>query len=544
MTPPIGTSHRVGRHQGTVPDLDTLGRKLADTSATPRTGAEIGTPGQTPSPTGAELAEAEAGGDASMGAQQLPLVAVYLLGVLEIQMRLTNSNSRCQGQLEVHNWGQWYSVCSQSWGGSWSFHKDPASPAQGFCRQLHCGDTLELAIFPHFGSSRNQMLCHGTPGSFSNCSKTEVRQWCQPLSLICVEPPTTRPPPTSPTTTTTPEPTAPPRLQLRVGPAGLHCAGLVEFYRGSQGGTISDEAQDLTQGLGDRICTALQCGNFLRRLPDSKESEGPQWEQRLPLMRWKIQNTGCTSLEECFGKIQPWEGSRALALICSDFQPKVQSRLVGGHSTCEGTVEVRQLGQWAALCSNNPAKSLAQWEEVCQEQQCGSVKAYRELDAREKTAQGLICSKEKLSQCHELQERKTLCKRVFVTCQNHHPLGLGAGTIVSIILALVLLAVLLVVCGPLVYKKLVKKFRQKQQRQWIGPTGMSQNMSFHRNHTATVRSQVENPTVSHVDNEYSQPPRNSHSSSYPALEGALHRSSAQPDNSSDSDYDLHGAQRL
>lgn len=29
-----------------------------------------------------------------------------------------------------------------------------------------------------------------------------------------------------------------------------------------------------------------------------------------------------------------------------------------------------------------------------------------------------------------------------------------------------------------------------------------------------------------------------------ALEGALHRVSAQPDNSSDSDYDLHGAQRL
>lgn len=114
----------------------------------------------------------------------------------------------------------------------------------------------------------------------------------------------------------------------------------------------------------------------------------------------------------------------------------------------------------------------------------------------------------------------------------------------SIILALVLLAVLLVVCGPLAYKKVVKKFRQKKQRQWIGPTGMNQNMSFHRNHTVTVRSQVENATASHVENEYSQPPRNSQISAYPALEGALHRISTQPDNSSDSDYELHGAQRL
>ena len=41
------------------------------------------------------------------------------------------------------------------------------------------------------------------------------------------------------------------------------------------------------------------------------------------------------------------------------------------------------------------------------------------------------------------------------------------------------------------------------------------SVSFHRNHTATVRSQVENPAVSHVENEYSHPPRNSHISACP-----------------------------
>lgn len=47
-------------------------------------------------------------------------------------------------------------------------------------------------------------------------------------------------------------------------------------------------------------------------------------------------------------------------------------------------------------------------------------------------------------------------------------------------------------------------------------------VSFHRNHTETVRrSQAENPTVSHVENEYSQPPRNSRVSTYPGKHQGL-----------------------
>ncbi|XP_025771106.1 T-cell surface glycoprotein CD5 [Puma concolor] len=369
---------------------------------------------------------------------------------------------------------------------------------------------------------------------------------CPSFTRVCfiAEPPRTAPPPTTPPPTTTPQPTAPPRLQLVAGPGGLRCAGVVEFYWGSRGGAISYEAQDKTQDLENRICEALQCGSFLKHLPEEDTSRAQDPEESRPLpIRWKIQNTSCTSLEQCFSKVQPREGGQALAIVCSDFQPKVQSRLVGRRSLCEGSVEVRQGKQWEVLCDGPRPKGTARWEEVCQELQCGSVDSYRVLDAIE-TSHGLFCPQEKLSQCYQLQEKKAYCRRVFVTCHDPNPAGPGAGTVMSIILGLVLLAVLLVVCGPHAYRKLVKKFRQKKQRQWIGPTGMNQNMSFHRNHTATVRSQVENPAVSHVENEYSHPPRNSHISACPALEGALHRVSTQPDNSSDSDYDLHGAQRL
>ncbi|XP_004051346.1 T-cell surface glycoprotein CD5 [Gorilla gorilla gorilla] len=493
-----------------------------------------------------------------MGSLQ-PLATLYLLGMLvasclgrlswydpDFQARLTRSNSKCQGQLEVYIKDGWHMVCSQSWGRSSKQWEDP-SQASKVCQRLNCGVPLSLGPFLATHTPQSSIICYGHLGSFSNCSHSR-NDMCHSLGLTCLEPQKTTPPTTRPPPTTTPEPTAPPRLQLVAQSGGQHCAGVVEFYSGSLGGTISYEAQDKTQDLENFLCNNLQCGSFLKHLPETEAARAqdpgePREHQPLPI-QWKIQNSSCTSLEHCFRKIKPQKSGRVLALLCSGFQPKVQSRLVGGSSICEGTVEVRQGAQWAALCDSSSARSSLRWEEVCREQQCGSVNSYRVPDAGDPTSRGLFCPHQKLSQCHELWERNSYCKKVFVTCQDPNPAGLAAGTVASIILALVLLVVLLVVCGPLAYKKLVKKFRQKKQRQWIGPTGMNQNMSFHRNHTATVRSHAENPTASHVDNEYSQPPRNSRLSAYPALEGALHRSSTQPDNSSDSDYDLHGAQRL
>ncbi|KAK7803033.1 hypothetical protein U0070_010593 [Myodes glareolus] len=420
------------------------------------------------------------------------------------QVTLSGLNSKCQGKLEVHMEGLWRTVCSFSWSWKQDLWRNPHQ-VSGVCQQLGCGDPLVLGHFSLLNRSQHQILCHGPLGSFSNCSKNSPAR-CLPLTLICQEPLRMTPPPTTAPPTTMPEPTAPPRLQLVPGYKGLRCAGVVEFYNGSRGGTILYEAKDRPLGLGNLICNALQCGSFLTHLsgpeaagtPAPGEPKGPK---PLPV-RWEAQNASCASLEQCFQKTTPQEGSRALSVICSGFQPKVQSRLVGGSSVCEGIAEVRQGSQWAALCDSSMARGRVRWEELCQEQQCGNLLSFRALDA-DRTTPGLICTQEKLSRCYQLQKRNT-CKRVFVTCQDPNPAGLAAGTVASIILTLVLLVVLLVMCGPLIYKKLVKKFRQKKQRQWIGPTGVNQN----------------------------------------ALEGALHRSSTQPDNSSDSDYDLQVAQRL
>ncbi|XP_021081527.1 T-cell surface glycoprotein CD5 isoform X2 [Mesocricetus auratus] len=492
-----------------------------------------------------------------MDSHQVLLATAYLLGTLVAfchgqsrwddsgpQVSLSGTNSKCQGKLEVQMGSQRSTVCSSSWSRSQDHWRNPHE-ADRVCQKLGCGYLLTHGHFPRLDRSQNQILCHGPLLSFSNCS-TNSPVGCPPLSLICQEPHMTTPPPTTTPPTTMPEPTAPPRLRLVPGPKGLTCSGVVEFYNGSRGGTVLYEAKDRPLGLGSLICNTLQCGSFLTYLPGPEAAETPAPEELknpkpLPI-RWEVQNGSCDSMQRCFQKTRPQEGAQALSVICSDFQPKVQSRLVGGSSLCEGIAEVRQGSQWATLCDSTVARGRARWDQLCQEQHCGDLISFHALDA-DRTSTGLICTQEKLSLCYQLQ-KKTNCKRVFVTCQNPNPAGLAPGTVASIILTLVLLVVLLVMCGPLIYKKLVKKFRQKKQRQWIGPTGVNQSMSFHRSHTATVRSQVENPVASHVDNEYSQPPRNSHLSAYPALERALHRSSTQPDNSSDSDYDLQVAQRL
>ncbi|XP_020831775.1 T-cell surface glycoprotein CD5 [Phascolarctos cinereus] len=362
------------------------------------------------------------------------------------------------------------------------------------------------------------------------------------LHVICQEAATKAPLPTPQPTVTSPKPTGPPRFLLVEGKEKLRCAGVVEFYRGSVGGSICYEEKTWTKALGDEICQALNCGTFLSHLypPAEKTDPGnPKGLKPLPIL-WAVEDAQGVPVDQVFTKQKSCPGNRTISIVCSDFQPKVKSRLKGGNNPCKGIVEVYFEGQWKVLCGKKK-----NWEEVCEEQHCGSLIS-EEVSQKSSSAPSskLYCPHGNLSHCYTFDEGDPACKGTMIECQDPNAGGPGAGTVMSIILTFILMAIVLVTCGPVAYKKLEKKFRQKKQRQWIGPTGVNQNVSFHRNHTVTIRSQVENPGASNVENEYSQPPRHSRLSAYPALEGALNRSSNPPDNSSDSDYDLHGAQRL
>ncbi|KAM9147061.1 T-cell surface glycoprotein CD5 isoform 3-T3 [Pangshura tecta] len=333
---------------------------------------------------------------------------------------------------------------------------------------------------------------------------------------------------------------------MRLTGFGCRCSGLLEV---KPSGSWSRVCSSVRNQITKMVCAELGCGSPSYEV--LKLDSRPKFMER---MTPNCQANG-TTLRNC-----RWEKANCtqdVTVVCKEpektttvppppttpeptgFQPRVMRRLGDSQSPCEGVMKVFHNGKWEVLCDSSSWKKSRE-EQVCQELQCGKLSLSVQVPGAK--TWGVSCSQEHLQECSTF--KRTTCSKTRITCQNFKPAGVGAGTIVSILLALILLGVLIIICGPPAYKKLQKKYAKKQQRQWIGPTGLQQNVSFHRNSTVTLRPRQEGQGAQGEDNDYSQTPKkNSYLSAYPALEGAI-RSSNPPDNSSDSDYDLHSARRL
>ncbi|KAK4822802.1 hypothetical protein QYF61_019993 [Mycteria americana] len=239
----------------------------------------------------------------------------------------------------------------------------------------------------------------------------------------------------------------------------------------------------------------------------------------------------------------PTETAQSFSMRGPGSQPQALWRLVAGPTPCEGDVEVFHQGQWQVLCDNR-AQRAKRGRQLCQQLRCGNLSSSTEV--RDPPSTGVTCEVPTLHLCPASLGTPRTCSRTRVVCQDSkpHPAGVAAGTVVSICLALLLFGILSLICGPPAYRRLMKRISKKKQRQWIGPTGLNQTVSFHRNSTVTLRPRAEGQRAQGGDNDYAQPPqKSSYLSAYPALEGAC-RASNPPDNSSDSDYDLHSARRV
>lgn len=98
----------------------------------------------------------------------------------------------------------------------------------------------------------------------------------------------------------------------------MHCAGVLEFYAGGLVGSVLFETLDRTHSLKNRICEALQCGSFVKHLPEDETARAlePGLGQPLPI-RWRLQNASCAFPDQCFVPIQLQDSGRPLALLCS-----------------------------------------------------------------------------------------------------------------------------------------------------------------------------------------------------------------------------------
>ncbi|XP_010709071.1 T-cell surface glycoprotein CD5 isoform X2 [Meleagris gallopavo] len=463
------------------------------------------------------------------------------LGPGEPTLRLSGGGCRCTGLLEVQMWSRWSPVC---WDGV---------SQDSVCQQLDCGPPTKLSFMPPDLEDQQAwaMRCKGLETCHwvaVNCSQQAIVACSEP------EPTRTEPPPVPPTTS--PEPTGAPWLRLVDG--NFSCSGFVELHLRGRWGAVA-LSPDVWPELPTRICHALGCNNpsgipigvavgdttdIPIGVPIGDPARGPMSlppQSRLPV-RWEAV-VPCTSPEllDCFSWTSHGHRKASTFLICPGSQPRAGRRLAGGPTPCEGHIEVFQRGHWHMLCDEQVHR-VERSRQLCRELRCGDLSFSTEL--RDSHASGIICKERYLHLCPESSKEVQGCSRTHVVCQKSKPppAGTAPGTVASICLALLLLGVLLLICGPPAYRRLMKKISKKKQRQWIGPTGLHQSVSFHRNSTVTPRARVEEQRAQGRDNDYAQPPQKS-LLAYPALEGTARASSAL-DNSSDSDYDLHSARRL
>ncbi|NXV95551.1 CD5 protein, partial [Calonectris borealis] len=441
-------------------------------------------------------------------------------------LQLTGGGCRCAGMLEVKWEGRWSRVCRDS---------VKEAGAEGICQRLGCGpaiaEPLQVVFTGRKQPGTRPLRCLGpaaTPAGchwvLANCTEHAV--------LACSEPVKTTPEPSPAPPTTTPEPTGLARLRLVDGDLG--CSGFVELHRQGLWGAVAG-SPGIWPELATRICQALSCGTAISGYGHVKPERG----SHLPVQWEAVEPCESPQLLDCFNRTSTRRGQEPAFIVCSGSQPQALWRLVAGPTPCEGDVEVFHEGRWRVLCDNG-AQRAERGRQLCQELRCGNLSSSTKV--QDPPSMGVTCWAPTLHLCPASLGGPQSCARTRDS--KPHPTGMAAGTVVSICLALLLFGILLLICGPPAYRRLMKRISKKKQRQWIGPTGLNQTVSFHRNSTVTLRPRAEGQRAQGGDNDYAQPPqKSSYLSAYPALEGAC-RASNPPDNSSDSDYDLHSARRV
>ncbi|NXV53484.1 CD5 protein, partial [Uria aalge] len=367
-------------------------------------------------------------------------------------LQLRGGGCRCAGMLELRWNGRWNRLCRDNL--SETLRGD-------ICQRLGCGppvaEPLWLVLAGGKEPRSSALRCQRPLATVTACNWVTAN-CTEHAVLACSEPVKTTPEPPPAPPSTTPEPTGPPRLRLVDGDS--NCLGFLELHREGLGGAVAG-SPGVSLELATRLCQALDCGTAV----DGHGQAKPEPRSHLPV-RWEATEP-CKnpSLFDCFNRTRARQGRMPAFIICSGSAPQARQRLAAGPTPCEGDIEVFHEGQWRVLCDNGAQRT--QWgRQLCQELRCGNLSSSAEV--QDPPAMGVTCRIPTLHLCHTKLEG-------LQTCQDSEPrpAGTSAGTVASVCLALLLFGVLLLICGPPAYRRLMKRISKKKQRQWIGPTGFN-----------------------------------------------------------------------
>ncbi|XP_060758915.1 deleted in malignant brain tumors 1 protein-like, partial [Neoarius graeffei] len=230
-------------------------------------------------------------------------------------VRLVNGGSRCAGRVEVLHDGQWGTVCHNSW---------DMREAAVVCRELRCGEPVNVRYFAHFGRGSgpiwmNDVTCRGSESTLKNCTSAELgKNNCYhggDAGVTCSD-------------------------GVRLVNGESRCAGRVEVLQDGRWGTVCGSAWDVKDAAV--VCRELRCGEpvDLRYWADFGQGSGPIWIHDLYCKGSESTLNNCSSQGEHACR----HGDDA-GVVCSG-----SVRLVNGGSRCAGRVEVLQDGQWGTVC--------------------------------------------------------------------------------------------------------------------------------------------------------------------------------------------------
>ncbi|KAK3544481.1 hypothetical protein QTP86_013141 [Hemibagrus guttatus] len=324
-------------------------------------------------------------------------------------VRLVNGGSRCAGRVEVLHDGQWGTVCDSAWD-----MKDAAV----VCRELRCGDAVDVLYWAHFGEGSGEIwihdvYCRGSELTLNNCS-SQGKHDCDhgdDAGVICSG-----------------------HTEARLVNGSDSCSGLVELQYLGEWGTVCAVGWDMR--AADVLCAQLDCGSAVAVLEVDwfGEGSGHIWADVFDCQGKE------THLSRC--DVSSW--SRAACshkhdagVICNGSSIALHEgrvRLSGG-SECQGEVEIYFRQDWRRVLLDS--WSLSEVSVLCRQLGCGSMLNYRSspstTEHKHMCVTGFSCSVSEahLGNCSSAQAEPVNCssgEQLYITCSDPHSIRLvGSG---------------------------------------------------------------------------------------------------------------------
>nr|XP_023493698.1 deleted in malignant brain tumors 1 protein-like isoform X13 [Equus caballus] len=327
-------------------------------------------------------------------------------GVYLPMVRLVDGRSRCEGRVEIHHNGTWGTVCDDLW---------DLPAAHVVCQQLGCGVALMAPGSSLFGDSSGPIFlddvqCTGSETSLGRCHHRGLSVHnCghhEDAGVVCSGPEAA---PASAPTVDLPV--------IRLVDGRSRCEGRIEVYHNGMWGTVCDDLWDINaahvvcrlldcgegigalgnghfgEGVGSILLDNVQCqGNettlgHCQHLGLFMHNCGHREDAGVICSASATEMTTLPGMISTLAEVTPSPESLSIAVATSTASistavtsiPDVSStsaevdtpsvtisvreemvplpdrplRLAGGHSGCEGRVEVRHQGVWGTVCDDH-----------------------------------------------------------------------------------------------------------------------------------------------------------------------------------------------